>query len=62
LFLRRGYLTEWLQNISKSKIKLIFMEELLNKTKQRISNAESQRRVKTAHGTKDLPLRNKREP
>jgi hypothetical protein len=35
------------------------MEELLNKAKQRISNAEGQRRVTTAHGTKDLPLRNK---
>jgi hypothetical protein len=34
------------------------MEELLNKAKQRISSAESQRRVMTAHGTKDLPLRN----
>jgi hypothetical protein len=35
------------------------MEELLNKEKQRISNAESQRRVTTAHGTKNLLLRNK---
>jgi len=38
------------------------MEELLNKAKQRISNAESQRRVMTAHGTKDLPLGNKWKP
>jgi hypothetical protein len=45
--------------MSKSNIKLIFMEELLNKAKERISNAESRRRVMTAHGTKDLPLRNK---
>jgi hypothetical protein len=49
----------WLQSISKQKIKLLFMEEILNKAKQRISNAESQGRVTTAHGTKDLPLRNK---
>ena len=33
------------------------MEELLNKAKQRLSNAESQRRVTTAPGTKGLPLK-----
>jgi hypothetical protein len=44
--------------MSESNTKLILMEELLNKIKQRISSTESQRRVMTAHGTKDLPLRN----
>jgi hypothetical protein len=46
-------------NISNSNTNLIFMEELLNKAKQQISNAESQTKVAPALGTKESPLRNK---